>query len=743
VCDDGEAKPTKPREPKEKRPKSRKDTGNEAAPDGPALDHVDRTKKLKQAPEIDFAPDYAHTEPEALQVELRTAEKQFLSLEGDLDAPERRKLWPQLAKLNAALGAPGDAGLCFLSAMWFHDKIPANWAQSWLQIEASTVQARAESKLPANRTWVTEAASGPPPKLDALLTLPDPTVADLRALAAYLVWAGVQSTPPQALLDRLNPVQRFLEQHERLLPVRAVWLTWLALVRLSHHDVLALARTRDRLLERLYQGGLRPETDLPSFLRFSGRPTNQRYQGMRQWMTQLCELVHMWAEENSRAGEKSNAELAAPMKGYIDLLFAFGLARLGEPDACRHLLQRAAGNLGDHGPVHALLLMAFDFRVRQALDGKPHAGPLPEVYFRELNKLDQGAGKPDGLDRYAAERMQCEMRILDPDRVIDPYRHIRDKKEGLEHALAELADLGDRSEIATRIESLWQQAPKGAKGNPMRTRVLSDALNLGPHVSEEFSRKMLERTVALLDALPPPPGDAEVADEARLLERALFVAAHFDRTEQVQPLVGRFKKLLRIQVGTLALQAVIKTAHKCFRGLRKLGLRKETEELLTWAGDVITGGQAPMMLDANKLAGTPEKLQVLLELAGGWCYLNRNPQAEPVLNAARTVLFRGLLPSKDQTALARAYIGAVGQGPVEAAQARLEDLFTHLRGVRDTLTTKDYYSRHQLEVIESVILAVTHDDFTLGVTARRWLEDDEFLVRKRIHDDVRTMLGKE
>jgi hypothetical protein len=59
------------------------------------------------------------------------------------------------------------------------------------------------------------------------------------------------------------------------------------------------------------------------------------------------------------------------------------------------------------------------------------------------------------------------------------------------------------------------------------------------------------------------------------------------------------------------------------------------------------------------------------------------------------------------------------------------------------LTTKHYYNRHQLEVIESVVLAVTHDDFTLGATARRWLEDDEFLVRKRIHHDVRAVVGKE
>ena len=28
------------------------------------------------------------------------------------------------------------------------------------------------------------------------------------------------------------------------------------------------------------------------------------------------------------------------------------------------------------------------------------------------------------------------------------------------------------------------------------------------------------------------------------------------------------------------------------------------------------------------------------------------------------------------------------------------------------------------------------DDFTMGTQARRWLDDDEFLVRRRIHRDM-------
>ena len=32
--------------------------------------------------------------------------------------------------MNAALAAPDDAGLCWLAALWFQDKIPPAWAKS-------------------------------------------------------------------------------------------------------------------------------------------------------------------------------------------------------------------------------------------------------------------------------------------------------------------------------------------------------------------------------------------------------------------------------------------------------------------------------------------------------------------------------------------------------------------------------------------------------------------------------------
>jgi hypothetical protein len=111
--------------------------------------------------------------------------------------------------------------------------------------------------------------------------------------------------------------------------------------------------------------------------------------------------------------------------------------------------------------------------------------------------------------------------------------------------------------------------------------------------------------------------------------------------------------------------------------------------------------------------------------------------AEPILQTVRGLLYRDELAYREKTALACVYAGTVGQAQVEVAQKRLEEIFQKLTGIRDTYTTNNYYSLSQLDVIEAVVLAVASDDFTMGTQARRWLDDDEFIVRRRIHRDMR------
>ena len=67
-------------------------------------------------------------------------------------------------------------------------------------------------------------------------------------------------------------------------------------------------------------------------------------------------------------------------------------------------------------------------------------------------------------------------------------------------------------------------------------------------------------------------------------------------------------------------------------------------------------------------------------------------------------------------------------------------------------TLNDQLARQVLEGIlagegspDSIVaargLAVVSDDFTLGANARRWLDDDEYLVRRRVHQEYRAAAG--
>src|SRR6202043_541254 len=114
-----------------------------------------------------------------------------------------------------------------------------------------------------------------------------PTAADVRAVAAWLTATGYRAESFPAA--RVVAAQHFLEKHEDLLSVRAVWLAAIGAFHLSHGDVLGLTRTRDHLLERLFQRGLTHDQDLPSFLRFSGVSHSDRMRVFRDWLLELPE----------------------------------------------------------------------------------------------------------------------------------------------------------------------------------------------------------------------------------------------------------------------------------------------------------------------------------------------------------------------------------------------------------------------------------------------------------------------
>jgi hypothetical protein len=700
------------------------------------------------------------TPPDELRLKLDELEKRFLKADGGLDATERQALWPEMAALNSRAGMTDDAGVCWMNALWAGDRAAAARALDWFRAEARTVPVRKESGWPKGRTWASAAALAPRgaavdgAELDLLLKLSDPDTADVRALAAYVFWAGSQQAPPESLSQRLGKVGQFFEAHEAAVPVRAAWLAALGLHRLAGGDALGLARARDRLLERLFRIGLRPEQDLPSFLRFSGPAGNQRFRAVRQWLAELCDRAREWVRDKGRIVAGEEPKTAA----YADLFFAFGLAKLGETDACHRLRERAKAELGEAGVAHQFLLEAYEYRIRRALDGQPHAGPLPAEQMEYLALLIEDRKHSDDKKgvgpEYVIDRLRWLSRILEPDQRIDPYRDAQKYLADLERAVRELPDVLDRDQVAQRVRGLLLKVPRGPGGSEDRAKILRAALDQGPRVGEAFSVEMLGLTPAAFDALPPPAGAVEFADQAELLEKGLFVAAHFDQKEFVQQLVTCFGRLLQTQRDAPTVQALDSLAAQSFRGLRKLGMQQEIDRLLRLMAEVLLKDRDLRSVENPAWrARHPAALRALLHVAAGWYYIGHYNEAETVLRAARAALLAPLPAGKDgrpaltsnevigRTDLARAYAVALSQAPVEVAQKRFEELFDKLEGILDTFTTNSYYSRCQLQIIEAVVLAVVSDDFTVGAHVRRWLDDDEYLVRRRVHRDVRELVS--
>jgi hypothetical protein len=214
------------------------------------------------------------------------------------------------------------------------------------------------------------------------------------------------------------------------------------------------------------------------------------------------------------------------------------------------------------------------------------------------------------------------------------------------------------------------------------------------------------------------------------------VAAHYDSKEDVQELARRFNTFLGAKGSDLPSTNLGTLLGTSFRGLRKLGLREEAAQLLERMAGLIR---------SRKVDHAPEQQGketcLLLQVASGWLYFGDVERARTVLDAARTLLFDDTLPPTAQTKLACDYVTSLGQAPLEFSTPRILELFRKVTGVQDAFTTNSHYSLSRLDVIEAAILALVTDDFKVSPEARRWLDDDEFLVRRRIHRTMRTAMG--
>ena len=279
------------------------------------------------------------------------------------------------------------------------------------------------------------------------------------------------------------------------------------------------------------------------------------------------------------------------------------------------------------------------------------------------------------------ERMRELSRIFEPHQKVDPYRHLVAIASPLDAALADLPDVADKADAAAAVQHLLQGAAEGDRGRKERNRIVRAGLDLAPRVGEEFALEMLKEAVALYDSQAETSDPNLLIDQiVPLLEKALFVAAHFDSAEQSAAGGAVSRSCCSDSNDAPELRTLDAAANQCFRGLRKLGMRDEVNQLLQQTADAILGGQD--LNDAAALARrTRKRLTVPAVRRRRLAAFRPGRQGRAGVAGARGRYSRNELDGKEQSALACAYVAAVGQAPPETAQKRMEEVF-EARGKR-------------------------------------------------------------
>jgi cellulose synthase operon protein C len=749
ICSDNAPKP--PKDDKDSKSKRRnKDDDTPISPTQPRRRPAEEDDSdgatTTFAPEAVVVVQKTQSEWEVRRTEL---EAKFNAVEGELDHPDRVKLWPELAKANGGLGAVDEAVLCWANAFWESKQIPNDWVESWLSAESNT-----------------SAKSISAAEFDKRMKPVEPTVREFGLFAASLYSLLNSAEKPGWLASRLPAIQRYLEQHESKLSIRVAWLIGSKLATTGGVDTLGLARIRDRLLQRLFENGLSPEKDLPTFLRFAGIKDSDRVRQVRQKALELHGLVRQWAEASLKSPVSAGQSDQGATLGYIDLFFAFGLAKLGESVPSRQLIDSAGQQLlhyrsnEDRAIAANFLHKAFKYRIEQALSGKPHTGLLDQVLLTELEQIhgraNGQANNTHGMAHYVINRLREQCRILEPQEKLDPYAEWMRFGDELKRELSELPREKNPVTLAKRIRDLYRTGTNGKQTAEGRFHVLLESLPLSQRAGEALTFELIELVPETMEG--SSAAGQQISElstkQGRLLERAIGLAAHFDRREIVAKLVDQFIALLKNKPEDQRLELINVVASQCLRSLRKLGLKDDIDKMLRRLRDLVLGGLTMAQMrqkvrgkgDAKPLAGKPDpwakSLQSLLHIAGGWLTFGLSDQANPILDDARQELLTTHLPAKDYTALAQAYVTAVGHGPADSGLTRIVELYQHMDPARITnsFTTCKFYSRFHLNLVEETVLAVVSDDFALGAAGRRWLDEDEQLVRRRIHRDMRELL---
>jgi hypothetical protein len=134
-----------------------------------------------------------------------------------------------------------------------------------------------------------------------------------------------------------------------------------------------------------------------------------------------------------------------------------------------------------------------------------------------------------------------------------------------------------------------------------------------------------------------------------------------------------------------------------------------------------------------------------LHLAEGWFAAGQEDVAVAHLDEVRGVLFAADDPAatarRQRLDLATGYLAALEPAPARFAFGRIEDLLRRLPVPADPFMTNAFFALDALRMVEAIVRAVIGDAARANPLTLRWMDEDEYHLRRRILRDVESALA--
>ncbi|MEZ6140646.1 MAG: hypothetical protein R3B84_08750 [Zavarzinella sp.] len=660
--------------------------------------------------------DLATPSVDLLREELLQLEQEFRELTCSIDDPIRTNMWVKMAGLHHAMQDELGCRQCWMQAFWWTPEAISEHREDYFQHLAG-MRASHFTQEALKKTLDTRATS---------------------TLLATIVYYFSNQSPPQwvwQLLGELGQAILALEPH---LGIKEAWISqWL----LAHGhpdqiDTLSIVRTRDRILSRLLENGLNIERDFPRLYRFNNNEESQRQRTIISRISELFSRIEQWHE-----AEDTHANYP-----YLQYSLAFTEFYLSEENAAIHRLQKTKEYL-EHAPnhsepVHQWFQEAFQYRIQQAREKRPHRGNFSEA----INAKAQ-ANSSDSMFEFTIKRF-CEVSwVLMPDESLDAYSKQLAVGSPLYNSLLPLGTMRDGEKLAAAWSAIWL-APVNNTPHA-RLTILKIGLQYASRAGLDFVHQLLhyvpETTANARNNRASISNYDPEADRWQIYHLSMVLANNYELHDWEQSLLKMLVDEARALTGNSLADNVMKLVKSGMGTRHRKSLFKKLDQFFAEVTAKICRNAPFSRLSETVGSDWLVALAALLRIKQAQLQYDPGELPKELFELAMSVVVQSpaenaALHSKHYLDVLTAFIGAIGQLPAQQSIELLNQLFQKLPKLPNRFSTNKYFSRVHVVIVEEVLRALVNDQFTLGEATQQMLNEEEALVRKRIHRDMHSIL---